>query len=74
MADLVIPLSRFLALPSMRGTSDAVYARALEIEHGTEKHTAAEWVGLIDALRNQPVENSALRRAVPGIPPQARRR
>jgi len=73
MADLILSLDRFLALPTFKGNHMTVYARALAHFHGQEKHTAAEWHALIDKIASRPLV-AKTQRATAQNPPRAARR
>ena len=42
------------------GEPNEIWLKLLKINHGTEKHTLAEWDGLIDTYREQPAHPVAL--------------
>jgi hypothetical protein len=46
------------AQTALPGHADELWLKLLRIRHGVEKHTAADWHALIDAMRDEPAHPS----------------
>lgn len=63
---LLMSLDRFSASVPV-GSVTRIWIGPLRNAHGTEIHSKAEWLGLVEALKSQPVSFDNLRRvAAPG--------
>lgn len=68
MADpsgLPMSLTRFSAsVPT--GSPEHIWIGPLKQMHGTEVHTRAEWIGLVNQIKGTPVSYDNLRQTIPG--------
>lgn len=74
MAEFKLSLSGFLALPGVAGSAVMSFAKALQVFHGTEKHTQSEWHAVIAAFKARPLAATPLRAPGATTPRVARRR
>lgn len=74
MAEFTLSLSRFLVLPSFKGSANEIYAKALGTFHSAEKHTEADWFQVLEALKNRPSSDHVMRAVAPNPARPARRR
>jgi hypothetical protein len=74
MAEFPLSLSRFLALPGVAGSAVMQFAKLLQLFHGNEKHTEAEWFAVLAAAKARPLTATPLRAPGATLPRVARRR